>query len=56
MIFIDTGAWFALVVPADVDHQAAVDWFGSNREPVCTSNYVIDETLTAARVGSLTVL
>ncbi len=49
MIFVDTGAWFALVVPTDPDHHAAVAWFGSNRELVCTSEYVVDETLTLLR-------
>ena len=50
MIFVDTGAWFALVVPTDPDHRAAVAWFDANREPVLTSNYVVDETLTLLRV------
>lgn len=49
MIFVDTGAWFALVAPSDVDHQAAATWFGSNRKSICTSNYVVDETLTLLR-------
>jgi len=26
MIFVDTGAWFALAVREDQDHAAAVDW------------------------------
>jgi predicted nucleic acid-binding protein len=49
VIFVDTGAWFALVVPTDPDHRAAVAWFGSNRESACTSDYVVDETLTLLR-------
>ena len=49
MIFVDTGAWFALIVPTDPDHQAAAAWFGANREPVLTSDYVVDETLTLLR-------
>jgi hypothetical protein len=49
VVFIDTGAWFALVVPSDVDHRAAVNWFASNRDAICTSNYVVDETLTLLR-------
>lgn len=50
MIFVDTGAWFALIVPSDPNHGAALAWFQSNREPICTSDYVVDETLTLLRV------
>jgi predicted nucleic acid-binding protein len=49
VIFVDTGAWYALVVPEDPNHRAAVAWFDSNREPVCASDYVVDETLTLLR-------
>ena len=49
MIFVDTGAWFALVVPTDPDHAAAAAWFAKNREPLITSDYVVDETLTLLR-------
>ena len=49
MIFVDTGAWFASVVPTDPDHQAAVAWLDANREPLLTSDYVVDETLTLLR-------
>lgn len=49
MIFVDTGAWFALVVPTDPDHTAAVAWFDVNRAPILTSDYVVDETLTLLR-------
>jgi predicted nucleic acid-binding protein len=46
MIFVDTGAWFAAVMPTDPDHSAAVAWLAANREPLLTTDYVIDETLT----------
>lgn len=46
MIFVDTGAWFASVVPTDSDHAAASSWLSQNREPLLTTDYVIDETLT----------
>ena len=49
MIFVDTGAWFASVVPKDPDHPAAAAWFAANREPLLTSDYVVDETLTLLR-------
>ncbi len=46
MIFVDTGAWFASVVPSDRDHAAAVRWLSQNTQPLMTTDYVIDETLT----------
>lgn len=49
MIFVDTSAWFASVVPWDVDHQAATAWLSGNTEPLLTSDYVVDETLTLLR-------
>ncbi len=50
MIFVDTGAWFAAFVPNDPHHAAARDWLESNTEPLLTSDYVLDETLTLLRV------
>lgn len=49
MIFVDTSAWFASAVPWDVDHQAASAWLSRNTEPLLTSDYVVDETLTLLR-------
>jgi predicted nucleic acid-binding protein len=46
MIFVDSGAWFASIVPIDADHEAASAWFTLNTEPLITTDYVIDETLT----------
>lgn len=46
MIFVDTGAWFASVMPSDRDHEAAVQWLSQNIQPLITTDYVIDETLT----------
>lgn len=46
MTFVDLGAWFALTVPDDADYLAARRWFDQNREPLLTSDYVVDETLT----------
>ena len=45
-ICVDTGAWFASVVPSDRDHVAAVRWLSQNTAPLITTDYVIDETLT----------
>jgi len=46
MIFVDTGAWFASIVPTDSDHAAAVAWLRQNKQPLITTDYVVDETLT----------
>ena len=50
MIFVDTGAWFATVVPSDSDYPVASNWLSQNVEPLITTNYVIDETLTLLRM------
>jgi len=50
MIFVDSGAWFASVVPTDPDHAAASAWLAQNSEPLITSDYVIDETLTLLKM------
>ncbi|OLP17436.1 DNA-binding protein [Leptolyngbya sp. 'hensonii'] len=50
MIFVDTGAWFASVVPSDADYQIASIWLNQNTQPLITTDYVIDETLTLLRM------
>ncbi len=53
MKFADTGGWFALFVPGDINHAAALAWFAQQRQPPLTTgyviDYVIDETLTLLR-------
>lgn len=49
MIFVDTGAWYASVVPSDQDHMAASAWLKANTEPLLTTDYIVDETLTLLR-------
>ena len=46
MVFVDTGAWFARYVPADPDHKRVKAWLDSNPEPLITTDYCADETLT----------
>jgi predicted nucleic acid-binding protein len=48
-IFVDTGAWYALVDAADPDHLPVVETFGTYRGRLLTSNFVFDETLTLVR-------
>jgi predicted nucleic acid-binding protein len=49
MIFADTGAWMAWTVRTDQHHAAADDWLRRNREPLLTTDYIVDETLTLLR-------
>jgi predicted nucleic acid-binding protein len=49
VILVDTGAWFASVVPSDPDHVAAFNWLRQNTEPLITTDYIVDETLTLLR-------
>ena len=49
MIFVDTGAWYASLVPTDPDHAIAGQWLATNHSPLLTTDYVIDETLTLLR-------
>jgi uncharacterized protein len=46
VIFADTAGWFAFCVPRDADHQAACRWMTGNREPLVTTDYILDELLT----------
>ena len=46
MIFTDTGGWYGLSVPEDPSHAAAVIWSARNQQPLFTTDFVVDETLT----------
>ena len=50
LVFIDTSAWFAAIVPGDANHAAAAKWFADNRRSLATTDYVVDETLTLLRM------
>jgi uncharacterized protein len=50
MIFVDTSAWFASTVPGDTDYLRASAWLNQNVQPLVTTDYVIDETLTLLRM------
>ena len=54
MIFVDTGAWFAVAVANDPDHEAAMRWLRQNHEPLITSDYVLAETATLIRMRDKT--
>lgn len=48
-IFVDTGAWYALLDEDDANHHAAVRFKDSLIHPLVTSNYIADEVITLAR-------
>ena len=48
-VFVDTGAWYALVDASDPDHSRVVECFREYRGRLVTSSYVFDETLTLTR-------
>jgi predicted nucleic acid-binding protein len=49
VILVDAGAWFASVIPSDPDHAEASNRLRKNTEPLVTTDYVVDETLTLLR-------
>ena len=49
MVFVDTSAWFAAVVPSDQNHPHAANWLATNPEVLITTDYIIDEILTLLR-------
>lgn len=52
-IFVDTGAWYALVDKKDPDHYIAKEFYANNTMPFITTNFIFDEviTLLTSRLG-----
>lgn len=52
-LFVDTGAWYALVDKNDPDHKEAASFMKNNKIPLLTTNFVFDEaiTLLQSRLG-----
>jgi predicted nucleic acid-binding protein len=48
-IFVDTGAWYALVDSDDAEHAAAAAFLAANTIPLITTNFVFSETITLIR-------
>ena len=48
-VFVDTGAWYALIDRNDPDHDPVRDALLTYKNRLTTSNYVFDETLTLLR-------
>jgi len=53
MIFVDTVAWAAAMVPSDPHHQQVASFLSGCRDELLTSDFVIDETLTLLRARRL---
>jgi uncharacterized protein len=49
-VFVDTDAWFAYFVRRDPDHRAATAWMRQNRQPLVTTDYILDELLTLLKM------
>jgi uncharacterized protein len=48
-IFVDTGAWYALVDKKDPDHSVAAAFLKNNKIPLLTTNFIFDEAVTLLR-------
>ncbi|MFA4911013.1 MAG: PIN domain-containing protein [Desulfobacteria bacterium] len=48
-LFIDTGAWYAVVDKKDPDHRVAKHFLRNNKIPFLTTNFIFDETITLIR-------
>ena len=48
-VFVDTGAWYALIDAKDPDHCAVAACLAQHGGRLATSNFVFDETVTLLR-------
>ena len=48
-LFVDTGAWYAVVDKKDPDHKEAEHFLTNNKIPLLTTNFIFDETITLIR-------
>jgi uncharacterized protein len=49
-VFVDTDAWFAYFVRRDPNQRAATGWMRRNRQPLVTTDYILDELLTLLKM------
>jgi uncharacterized protein len=49
-VFVDTGAGLAYFVRRDPDHRAVTRWMRQNRQPLVTTDDILDELLTLLKV------
>ena len=50
LVFVDTGGWFASIVPWDANHDLAKNWLAQNNQTLLTTDSVLSETLTLLRI------
>ena len=55
MTLVDTGAWFAIAVRNDPDHETAMAWLERNRDSLVTTDYILAEMITLIRMRDKTV-
>jgi hypothetical protein len=48
-LFVDTGAWYAVVDKKDPDHNQAELFLRNNKTPLLTTNFIFDEAVTLIR-------
>jgi len=48
-IFVDTSAWYALVDKSDAEHKAAKKFLQALNQPLLTTDFMADETITLVR-------
>lgn len=48
-IFVDTGAWYALVDSDDANHKAAAAFLAANTMQLITTNFIFSETVNLIR-------
>lgn len=53
MIFVDTGAWYALLDRSCVEHAQAVQFAAEAKQRLVTTDYVLAESLTLLRARRL---
>lgn len=53
MIFVDTGAWYALLDRSCVEHSLAVEFATQANQLLVTTDYVLAESLTLLRARRL---
>jgi predicted nucleic acid-binding protein len=49
-VCVDTGAWFAYFIRRDPDHTPAVQWMRANRQPLLTTDFILDELFTLLKL------
>lgn len=49
LVFVDTSAWYAVTDKSDANHESAIDCLNTITEPLITTNFIVNETITLIR-------